>query len=316
MGRVPWKAVTALIDDPINDQLDQFLSSNLTDNDLMNDMGHINLDKSISYFTNNESLIDDGLDNWPTILDSPVEDNKEFSFEPRIVQVTNYQQTEDDEDANYSIDIVEMIKQEVESDSDDYSDIVCEKSLFKTNHGRRRLPWEYISDDSDEEPDDEPPNLDLMTVYEENELLNKLRNIFNASKSSNKIISIAPWVRRFYRKLCVRDIKRNSGLSYFDLDNLIKFNKNNDVHILDRYQQIVCLSSKTKSTNADGVPTFSSRLIGSIDYDMFKSPHTGRILHPFIYRNSKILPTWLKVFLLWIWCFFSSYNLLIFFIFF
>lgn len=293
MGRVPWKAVTKLIDNQIDDQLDQFLTSNLSDNDLMNDMPNIKLDKSISYFTNNDSLID-GLDNWP------MEDTKEISFEPRIVQVTNYQQADDDDngydDANYSIDIVKMIKKEVDSssDSDDFSDIVCEKSLFKTNDGRRRLPWEYIPDDSTEQSDDEPPHLDLMTVYEETDLLNKLQNIFNAAKT-NQTISIPPWVRRFYRKLCVRDIKRNSGWSYFDIDNLTKFAKHNGAHILDRYQQLVCLSSKTKTTNADGVTSFSSRLIGSVDYDMFKSPHTGRILHPFIYRNTKILPTWLKV---------------------
>lgn len=79
-----------------------------------------------------------------------------------------------------------------------------------------------------------------MSEYEETELLLKLRKIFAMEEKCQ--IDIPAYVRRFYRKLCVREWKREHGKPLFNLDDKIN-GKNTDLlaheakaQILDRYQ--------------------------------------------------------------------------------
>lgn len=53
--------------------------------------------------------------------------------------------------------------------------------------------------------------------------------------------------------------------------------------------QLISLSSK------DQKRSFHARIAGSFECEFFESPYTQRILHPYIFRNSKYFPPFLKV---------------------
>jgi hypothetical protein len=75
---------------------------------------------------------------------------------PRIVQVTNFQETDEEDSTDPTVDITN-IKQEKESDGDDYeNDVVppCEPSLF-TVTPKRDYPWLTEADSRPEETYDE-----------------------------------------------------------------------------------------------------------------------------------------------------------------
>lgn len=224
------------------------------------------------------------VNDWPDdFMNVDTDDNLEHK--PRIVQVTNFQEADDvsSRDFNYSTLPIEQIKTEVDTDDDgqEYSQKhLCEKSLF-TRSIRRRLPWEAdatnIGDYADQDEDIVP-----MTEYEENEMLEKLKLII-----TNGTIDIPTWVSQFYRKLCLRELKRSLAQPIFDIDNLTCSKLNGNGQILDRYHLLIGSAGQKR--------TFYSTLAGSMEYEMFVSPHTGRVLHPFIYRNSKSMPMWVKV---------------------
>lgn len=80
-----------------------------------------------------------------------------------------------------------------------------------------------------------------MSEYEEKELLQKLRKIFNLEEKCK--IHIPPFIRRFYRKLCIREWKREHGKPIFNLDDYVGDNKrrlrtqsNEKTKIIERYQ--------------------------------------------------------------------------------
>lgn len=128
-----------------------------------------------------------------------------------------------------------------------------------------------------------------MSEYEENEIYQKLKCVIDNEKTHK--IEILPWIRRFYRKLSVRRLKRNAGMQKpFDVDSFSAENwkQETTVNVLDRYCQLISSSSNAKKS-------FHACLAGSISFDLFESPHTRRVLHPFIYRNKKCLPQWVKV---------------------
>jgi hypothetical protein len=75
---------------------------------------------------------------------------------PRIVQVTNFQETDEEDNIDPSIDITN-IKQEKDSDADEYEDDAvppCEPSLF-TVTPKRDYPWLEDADSRPEETYDE-----------------------------------------------------------------------------------------------------------------------------------------------------------------
>lgn len=81
-----------------------------------------------------------------------------------------------------------------------------------------------------------------MSEYEEKELLQKLRKILALEVKCN--IHIPPYIRRFYRKLCIREWKREHGKPIFNLDDYIDESKRNlktqtlneKSKIIERYQ--------------------------------------------------------------------------------
>lgn len=228
------------------------------------------------------------------------------TYEPRIVQVTNFQEADDDDDdANdndidedeFSVQNLREIKTEIDSDDladdEDAYNYPCEDSLF-TKTTKRRAPWEendrqYMADDEDA---DNEQNIELMSQYEEQGMLKRLRNVLR-----NDADDVPSWIRRFYRKLCVRELKRSLGKTIFDIDNIRQHRLKQSEQILDRFHQIICASSVTVLQRHEDLtrPSFQATLAGSAQYELFESPHTGRILHPFIYRNGKCMPPRVKV---------------------
>lgn len=242
------------------------------------------------------------LDKKEDLLQS---DESEVSkYEPRIIQVTNFQD---------ATEMREKVKMEVFSDDEasDEKDVedepyevkyACEKSLFKPNTtSTEKYPWEVDLAADQIQSDDfaGDRSIELIGEYEENEIFKRLKVIFEASKSQK--IDIPPWVRRHYRKLCVRKMQRSFGKPIFNLD---KF-KNRDhvantkqtpnTTVLDRFHHLISASGNFTTGSKSGHDTFIARLAGSCQHDLFISPHTGRILHPFIYQNDTCVPPWVKL---------------------
>ncbi|XP_073825565.1 ada2a-containing complex component 2 isoform X2 [Musca autumnalis] len=272
------------------------------------------------------------------------DDDENEEYQPRIVQVTNFQQLLNDGSGNKPlspIKIGKIIKQELKSDTelndneakrtrsrtvDQHEDDVeedeeddddedkckdediqsllkdCKPSLF-TKQPRRQWPWlvERHTGDSDEDErlaadsstETQQCNVDLsrMSEYEEKELLRKLRHIFSLEDKCE--IRIPSFVRRFYRKLCIREWKRAHGKPLFNLDDYVNGRhlakvQNDKTRHIDRYQ-LITLSSKEQKRS------FHARIAGSFECEFFESPYTQRILHPYIFRNSKYFPPFLKL---------------------
>lgn len=139
------------------------------------------------------------------------------------------------------------------------------------------------------------PKYTMMSPYEEQLLLLKLEGYPNAMKQK-------PEVRRLYRKLVVRKLKREKDIAVFDIDvevrsirgmdppeyfekdDLTKINNIKKTStILDRFQ-MGCRNLRNKSHQYS---SFLTRLMGLEDeqYESFISPYTERILKPFIFRD-------------------------------
>lgn len=282
-----------------------------------------------SFSTNNENefLAENFFDCKPKLEPFSDNDSESAIFEPRILQVTNYQESstvnameemeemdikkEVQSDIEYEI-VKEEEKVEGEGEGQEVAEAMedeipyevkyaCKKSLFKTSQRSDKYPWE-VDFAADQESSDDftgDKNIELMTEYEENEIYKRLKAIFDASTVEK--IEIPPWIRRHYRKLCVRKTQRSLGLPVFNVDkfnNKIERKPNNDetsnTAVLDRFHHLIS-SSGNFSTGTKANETFMARLAGSCSYDLFISPHTERILHPFIYRNDTCVPPWVKL---------------------
>ncbi|KAG8197097.1 hypothetical protein JTE90_004359 [Oedothorax gibbosus] len=147
-----------------------------------------------------------------------------------------------------------------------------------------------------------------MSPYEEEQLLQKLEDHPFA-------MSERPEVRRLYRKLVVRKLKRERKLPVFDLDVELRTLRGMDLPdymdreeatkpsvqaptpkpntILDRYQSTQ-YSSRDKSLQH---ASFVTRLMGLEDeaQTSIVSPYTERVLKPFIFRDVSTKPLKLQL---------------------
>lgn len=258
-----------------------------------------------SFTTINDTDFLDNLFDCKPKMELPIEED-EFS-EAKILQVKNYQEPDENESLcpNIKQEIPSDVEMQDDEDEEEEEELpyevkyVCEKSLFKSKPTSEKYPWEADFAAGQENDDDFVGDkcIELISEYEEGEIYKRLEAIFEAEK--NQSIEIPPWIRRHYRKLCVRKMQRGLGLPVFNID---KFNKrgiqiNNQTTppaVLDRFHHLIAgsgdFSSGKKTDN-----TFMARLAGSSTYDLFISPHTERILHPFIYRNDTCVPPWVKL---------------------
>ncbi|KAJ6634465.1 Cysteine-rich protein 2-binding protein [Pseudolycoriella hygida] len=303
MGRPPWKK--PMTPEEPNEPSFGLLSDDSSNQELcLFDIPDFNLDHN-SVVSVPTTTVNEWADNFMDV-DYPLSTKDDFvddsELRPRIVQVTNFQEAdvhdpkfdcsyvsehikkEIDSDNSESTHktVSEQVKTEIDSDnSESAQKTVCVESLF-TKSMKRQLPWEVVGTNEEEYIGEDLGEDTLISEYEENEILKNLNVIME-----NDPKEIPVWIRQFYRKLCVREQKRWLMKPIFDIDNLNSGNTNAKAHILDRYHMLSGSSGRGK--------TFYSTLAGSMVTEMFESPYTGRLLHPYIHRNSKLMPKWVKL---------------------
>lgn len=314
MGKYKWD-LKVKEEEPLIDILD-FIDSNENSN-LLDEMPTLptltseEINSVIPSFTTISDIdLLDNLFDCPLKVELPFEES-EFS-EAKVLQVKNYQEPNKSEsfDQNTSQDIPSDI--DIQDDDDDEEEeeeaeqelpyeekYACKKSLFKSKPPCDKYPWEMDLTVGQENDDDiaEDKSIELISEYEENEIYKRLKAIIDASETQS--IDIPSWIRRHYRKLCVRKMQRSLGLPVFNVDkfNKIELQKKNQTFtppVLDRFHHLISESGDfALGKRVD--KTFMSRIAGACHYDLFVSPHTDRILHPFIYRDSSCIPPWVKL---------------------
>ncbi|KAH8282831.1 hypothetical protein KR054_010086 [Drosophila jambulina] len=222
-------------------------------------------------------------------------EEEEQDYKPRIVQITNFQAQEPN-----VIVKDEPMEEEMDNDAadtiqaDDQGPPMepCKPSGFK-RQPRRNWPWLQEAQDSDD-VSSTSGNLELISVYEEQKLYQRLHRIFSLEQECQ--ITIPAYVRRLYRKLCLRKWKREHNRPIFNLDDHIdplararlKMQGHQQAQILDRYQLLA-------HSRQDARSSFHARLAGCTQYELFESPYSQRVLHPFIFRSETMVPPWLKL---------------------
>ncbi|XP_029680557.1 cysteine-rich protein 2-binding protein [Formica exsecta] len=146
-------------------------------------------------------------------------------------------------------------------------------SLFKETK-RRPRPWSKSFATADNK-------IPRMTYQEELYLLQRI--------NKTDLSEAPPAVKRLYRKLAVRKIKREYQLPLLDIDRFgskqgtsATLSKDNG-RVLDRY------------FNDDLGCIFEQRLQGYNEPTSVHSPYTNRLLKPFIRRDTSCQPLWLKI---------------------
>lgn len=273
-----------------------------------------------SFTTNNDLDLLENLFECKPKVELPLDEN-EFT-EARVLQVTNYQDGSSNSIEGMPTEIKQQIPHDIDTAMDKEPDdkpyherYVCKKSLFKRKIQSEKYPWELdfatetdtsatdvATKDEENSTDDfvGDKSIELIGDYEENETYKRLKAIFDAAEVQP--IAIPSWIRRHYRKLCVRRMQRSVRLPVFNVDKFIKkeFSSSNGSSataaslILDRFHHLISASGNFSSGEKVN-DSFIARLAGACQYDFFISPHTERVLHPFIYRNLNCVPPWVQL---------------------
>ncbi|XP_076762459.1 ada2a-containing complex component 2 isoform X2 [Xylocopa sonorina] len=229
---------------------DDMISNEQSDTPSLSD-----LIRDCQYQTNNfhfSQLLDDFTSEWTSTTDG-------LSENPHSIKT---EQMKDEEEEQY------------EGDSTDSLSSVQEQppvSLFKTTE-RRPWPWQRTHVIEEKIP--------RMTYQEETYLLQQV--------NKTALNSAPPEIRRFYRKLAVRKLKREYGLPLLDIDNfgckaaVLDKPLKDSGRVLDRFF-------------GDVLGSFEQRLQGYNEPTSVHSPYTNRLLKPFIRRDTSCRPLWLKV---------------------
>lgn len=123
-----------------------------------------------------------------------------------------------------------------------------------------------------------------MSEREEEYLLQKIEQY------KHLLDGAPPSVKRLYRKLAVRKLKRQYGLPILNIDTFgkdlefkaLQVKKKGNI-VLDRF------------ISEDVSIFFEQRLQGHCDPTSVHSPYTNRLLKPFIRRDTTSKPLWLRV---------------------
>ncbi|GFR06483.1 cysteine-rich protein 2-binding protein [Trichonephila clavata] len=203
-------------------------------------------------------------------------------------------------------DMSKMQEYESEEENNDSDKTFETTKKFDPDTGRKRkvVP---LDENPNEEAIAAEENLTLMSPFEEGQLLQKLQNHYTIAMKEK------PALRRLYRKLMVRKLKREWNLPVFDIDAYMRSLRGMDppdymVHrssfesvaplhnfntILDRFQ--------VGNFNARGRfqhhTSFRSLLMGleGKEETSFVSPYTERVLKPFIFRDYEMKPLKLQL---------------------
>lgn len=250
-----------------------FFGSKITDDSFLD---HENIDNSILSECNFEDNV---------VESTFVEFDGEIA--PRIIQVSNYQENICSTIENKGNDI--KLNSFEENKHSEHTSCTFKRSNF-TKTLRRKFPWQDYKQVGCNKKKDIKITSKLLNQCDDSQIFDQLKYIFQLESICN--IDIPPTLRRFYNKLRIRKIKRHNLNGIFNLDNL----ENN---ICNNYQKYSCILDKfihlTEHSINKSETTFHSRLIRSADHELFESPYTSRILHPFIYRSFECFPSWVKV---------------------
>ncbi|VVC94926.1 unnamed protein product [Leptidea sinapis] len=143
-----------------------------------------------------------------------------------------------------------------------------------------------------------PDGLVPLTEYEEIQLLKNVEGLIAKVKDVEK----RTYLSRFRAKLALRRLKRHKHLPNFDIDRSVKVlggytteEKStvlNVDRVLDRFQRsylIDNLSGTIASTN------YGTLLLSSVEAAPFRSSYSGVTLKPYIRRDAKTTPLWLRL---------------------
>lgn len=127
------------------------------------------------------------------------------------------------------------------------------------------------------EPSNLNNSLEFLRDDDDDDIYEQLKTIIDSEEVHGK--EIPSWIRQFYRKMNVKKLKE-----------LYEHQKESETEIkLQKPTHFDKFCSTSHNPQQDFL------LAGSMSYDMFQSPYSNRILHPFIYRDKKLSPRWLKL---------------------
>ncbi|XP_043255235.1 cysteine-rich protein 2-binding protein [Colletes gigas] len=272
---------------------DELSNMEIEDDTILNEQSDTpslsDLIRDCQYQTNNfhfSQLLDDFTSDWTSNTDAASEAITNINSD-QIKEEEDEEEDDDDEEDQY------------EEDSSDSLSSVQEQppsSLFNVTK-RRPWPWQrnnivgkyicftrllhnlclYYNLQKFCFTEEKVPR---MTHQEEAYLLQQV--------NKSALNSAPPEIRRFYRKLTVRKLKREYGLPVLDIDHfgfkteipdrpLKEFGR-----VLDRFF-------------GDDLSSFEQRLQGYNEPTSVHSPYTNRLLKPFIRRDTSCRPLWLRV---------------------
>ncbi|PRD26051.1 UNVERIFIED_CONTAM: Cysteine-rich protein 2-binding protein [Trichonephila clavipes] len=194
-------------------------------------------------------------------------------------------------------------KKEYKSEEEDnkFCKTVCTDNKFHSDTGHKLKVMTKDESSTKEQAVPDKNNFRLMTPYEEKALLEKVQNYTTVMEKN-------PVLRRLYRKLKVRELKRERNLPVFDIDAQVRQLKGIDPpdcmmlekpfkeveavpvpkfeNILDRFR----IGNANAHEKSQQHISFRAHLMGMRDEEItsFKSPYTERILKPFIFRDYDI----------------------------
>ncbi|XP_076234847.1 ada2a-containing complex component 2 isoform X2 [Calliopsis andreniformis] len=217
--------------------------------------------RDCQYQTNNfhfSQLLDDFASDWASNTDTTSETLNNIKME-HVKEEEEEEEEEEEQDEEESSDSMSSVQEQPPT------------SLFTVT---RHRPWPWQRNCVIEE------KIPRMTHQEEAYLLQQV------NKPSLNLAP--PKIRRFYRKLAVRKLKREYGLPILDIDNFgfktempDKPSKDSD-RVLDRFF-------------GDDLGSYEQRLQGYNEPTAVHSPYTNRLLKPFIRRDTSCRPLWLRV---------------------
>nr|CAD7587154.1 unnamed protein product [Timema genevievae] len=156
---------------------------------------------------------------------------------------------------------------------------------------REKKPWPWITDKT-KPAETSQERCVPMSEYEELQLLGQLRKV-------SSMTDVPSHVRRLYRKLCVRKLKREHNMPVFDLDSQFTNQRDQperepqEARVLDRFQQACMLTNRY--SDPLNKCSFLVRLMGHSEPTCFHSPYTRRLLKPYIRRDEETTPPWLQL---------------------
>ncbi|XP_077291541.1 ada2a-containing complex component 2 [Arctopsyche grandis] len=163
------------------------------------------------------------------------------------------------------------------------------KSLLSDSKISENIPWLKNNDDNLYEN----VKSRLTNEYTEVQDLNNLNNVCRKAH----FMSIDKKLIRYRAKLALRRLKRNKRVPLFDLDNMVtklayyplqntSTHLSNERRVLDQFQV-----SSRDSPHLN----FAIRLVGSCEISPFISPYSGKLLKPYIWRDTETVSPWIQL---------------------